>query len=82
MYYFQNNRRLFFSFNQTNNVNNKFLGPMDSSMRTNEVKKRTSATTTSKGEKRTNTNEANSALRRSRSSGYVVPAKANNKFLS
>ncbi len=80
--YFQNNiRHLFFSYNQLNNQipNNKFIGPMDSSMRLNELKKYTTNNTISKPEKKPNPNEANSALRRSRSSGYVVPRKV---FLS
>ncbi len=83
--YFQNNiRHLFFSFNQLNNQipNHKFIGPMDSSMRLNELKKRTTNTTISNSEKKINVNEANTALRRMRSSGYVVPAKTQNKFLS
>ncbi len=70
--YFQNNiRHLFFSFNQLNNQipNHKFIGPMDSSMRINELKKRTTNAIIIASEKKTNPNEANSALRRSRSSG-------------
>ena len=55
---------------------------MDSSMRLNELKKRTTNTSVSKNEKKTNINDANAALRRTRSSGYVVPAKTQNKFLS
>jgi hypothetical protein len=83
--YFQNNiRHLFFSFTTLNNQmpNNKFIGPMDSSMRINELKKRTTNTIISKSEKKTNVNDATSALRRSRSSGHVVPPKTQNKFLS
>jgi hypothetical protein len=84
MYYYQNNRRLFFSFTQLNNniQNNKFNAPMDSSMRLNELKQRTTNTSASKSEKKTNGNDANSALRRMRSSGYVTPSKAQNKFIS
>ena len=79
--YFQNNiRHLFFSFNQTNNVKN--TSPMDSSMRLNELKKNTTNTSTSNSVKKVNVNDANSALRRARSSGYIVPAKTQNKFLS
>jgi hypothetical protein len=80
--YFQNNiRHLFFSFNQLNNQiqNNKFIAPMDSSMRLNELKKRATNTSVIQSEKKLNVNEANSVLRRSRSSGYVVPRKV---FLS
>ena len=84
MYYYQNNRRLFFSFNQLNNQiqNNKFIGPMDSSMRLNELKKYTTNSIISKPEKKTNPDEARSALQRTRSSGYISPAKVQNKFLS
>lgn len=83
--YFQNNiRHLFFSYNQLNNQipNNKFIGPMDSSMRLNELKKYTTNNIISKPDKRLNANEAYSALRRMRSSGYISPAKLQNKFLS
>ena len=55
---------------------------MDSSMRLNELKQRTTNTSISKSEKKTNVNEANSALRRTRNLGYVVPPKIQNKFLS
>lgn len=77
--YFQNNiRHLFFSYNQLNNQiqNNKFVAPMTSSMRLNELKKYTTNNIISKPEKKINVNDATSALRRSRSSGYVVPPKA------
>ncbi len=84
MHFYQNNRRLFFSFNQLNNQiqNNKFISPMDSSMRINELTKQTTNTSISKTQKKTNVNEVNSALRRMRSSGYIVPVKTQNKFLS
>lgn len=55
---------------------------MDSSMRLNELKKRTTNANASHNEKKTNTNDATSALRRARNSGYIVPAKTQNKFLS
>ena len=81
-----NNRHLFFNYNNLNNniQNNKFIGPIDSSMRLNELKQRTIGTNTSnsKNKKKTNPNDTNSALRRARSSGYVVPPKIQNKFLS
>jgi hypothetical protein len=66
-----------------NNIqNNKFIAPMDSSMRLNELKKRTTNTSASGSIKKVNANEANSALRRIRSSGYITPAKLQNKFIS
>jgi hypothetical protein len=55
---------------------------MDSSMRINELTKQTTNTSISKTQKKTNVNEVNSALRRMRSSGYIVPVKTQNKFLS
>ena len=79
MHYFQNNRRLFFSFSELNNniQNNKFIPPMDSSMRLNELKKQTTVASNSKSDKKLNVNDANSALRRTRNGGYIVPRKTN-----
>jgi len=48
---------------------------MDSSMRMNELKKRTMNTSVINSAKKLNVNDANAALRRTRSSGYVVPPK-------
>ena len=84
MYFYQNNRHLFFNYNNLNNniQNNKFIVPIDSSMRLNELKQRTINKSTSNATKKTNINDTNSALKRTRNSGYVVPPKIQNKFLS